>query len=296
MKNIKKFLKYKILYGMVKYGKGMSDENYLKVYYKIRTGKRLDLKKPKSFNEKINWIKLNERDKVMNICADKFLARKFVGDRIGEEYLVPLLWAGEKTEDIPFEKFPNAYVLKTNNSSGTNILVKDKSTINKDLIRNKLNQWLKENYYYPKREWVYKDIKPMIICEEFLVQENDEELKDYRFFCFNGEPKFISVDFNINDKSSARRNLYDLNWNLLDAEISYPKELSLKVEKPEKLEKMIELSKILSKNFPHVRIDFYYVNKHIFFGEMTFYHQSGMGEIRPVEFDNTMGDWLKLPI
>lgn len=281
---------------LMKYGKGIPDSIYLKIYSKLRTGKKLNLKEPKSFNDKVNWIKLYERNPLMTICADKLKVRDYIREKLGEEFLIPFLWYGDNPEEIPFAKLPKSFVLKTNNASGTNIIVKNKDNINKHEVTNQLNYWLSQDNYTPKREWVYKDIPPKIVCEKFIEQEEGEELRDYRFFCFNGKPKFISVDFNINDKSKTRRNLYDLNWELMDAEITYPKELNFKVEKPEKLQEMIKYSEKLSEGFSHVRIDFYYINKEIKFGEMTFYHQSGFGEIKPQEFAYEMGDWLELPI
>lgn len=280
---------------MAKYGFWIPDTLYLTMYSKLRTGKALNIKQPESFNEKINWIKLYNRDPLMTICADKLKVREFIKNKLGEDKLVPLLWYGKKPEDIPFNELPTAFALKTNNASGTNVIVKDKEKINQNEIINQLNSWLSQDFYTPKREWVYKDIPPRIICEEFLEQDGGDELRDYRFFCFNGKPRFISVDFSITDKSKTRRNLYDLDWNLMDAEITYPKELNIKVEKPEKLEEMIRYSEILAKGFPHVRIDFYYINKKILFGEMTFYHQSGFGEVRPESFGYKIGDWLELP-
>lgn len=159
----------------------------------------------------------------------------------------------------------------------------------------KMRRWLRTNYYLQNREWVYKDIKPRIICEKFLVQNDSDELKDYRFFCFDGEPKFIAVDFSITDKKKTRRNLYDLQLNLMDEEISYPKELNVKVDKPAKLEEMIDISRKLSSSFPHARVDFYYIDNRIIFSEITFFHQSGMGKISPEEFEIEMGNWLELP-
>ena len=166
-----------------------------------------------------------------------------------------------------------------------------KSKMNWKYEFQKMRRWLRTNYYWQSREWVYKNIKPRIICEKFLKQDDGDELRDYRFFCFNGEPKFIAVDFSITDKTRTRRNLYDLDWKLMCEEISYPKELEIVLKKPEQLGEMIELSRIISSNFPHARIDFYYVNKKIIFGEITFFHQSGVGRIKPSEFENVMGEW-----
>ena len=237
----------------------------------------------------MNWY-----DPLATKCADKYMVRKIVAERIGKEYLNELHGVFESIEDIDLNKLPNSFVLKGTHGSGLNIICKDKSKLNWNKEFKKMRSWFKYNYYWQNREWVYKDIKPRIICEKFIEQEAGVELRDYRFFCFNGEPKFISVDFSITDKSKTRRNIYDLGWNLLDAEISYPKELSIKVDKPFKLDNMIELSRKLSAGFPHARIDFYYINEKIIFGEITFFHQSGMGKIKPIEFEEEIGNWINL--
>lgn len=279
---------------MIRYGKWIPDYYYLKFFSYLRTGKTLNLKNPTTFNEKINWLKIYDRRPIMTELADKYAVRAYVKEKLGEEYLIPLLWSGKDPERIPFDELPNSFVIKTNHASGTNIIVKNKEDINKEDAINQLKKWLSINYYYPKREWAYKDIDRKIVIEEFLVQDDEKELRDYRFFCFNGKPKFVAVDFNITDKTKTRRNLYDLNWNTLDSEIEYPKELKLKIEKPEKFEEMIKLSEILAEGFAHSRIDFYYIDKKILLGEITFYHQSGMGNIRPDSFDKLMGSWIKV--
>lgn len=294
--NIKKIIENKILSLMKKVGGGVSDEKYLKFYSLVRTGKSIDFRNPTTYNEKINWIKLYDRDPNMTICADKYKVREVIKKKIGEKYLVPLLWSGDNPEEIPYETLPNSFALKVNNASGANIIVEDKSELNILETQNRLKKWLKQDNYTGLREWVYKDIKPRIVCEQFLKQDDHDELRDYRFFCFNGEPKFIMIDFDINDKVNARRNLYDLNWNLLDRRVTYPNEKKFVLDRPKKLEEMIELSRVLSKNFAHVRIDFYYIKNEIYFGEMTFYHQSGMASFEPKSFDKELGELLKLPI
>ncbi|WP_258831557.1 ATP-grasp fold amidoligase family protein [Peribacillus frigoritolerans] len=271
------------------------DAYFLKIPYKIRTGKKLDLKNPVSFNEKIQWLKINNRNPKYTNMVDKYEVRKYISNTIGEEYLNPLLGVWDKFEDINFEALPNQFVLKCTHDSGRLLICKDKSKFNLAEAKKKINNSLKQNYYYSGREWPYKNVKPRIICEKYMEQDDGDELRDYRFFCFNGEPKFIAVDFSITNKKKTRRNLYDLNWNLMDGEISYPKELSLRVEKPDKLDLMIALSRKVSKDIPHARVDFYYINQKIIFGEITFFHQSGMGKIRPIEFEEQMGNWLKLP-
>ena len=272
----------------------ISDEELIRKKFKKRLGREVELENPIKFNDKLQWLKLNWHDPIATKCADKYEVRKIIKEKIGEEYLNELIGVYESVDEINIDELPEKFVLKGTHGSGFNIICKDKSKMNWDEEFKKMKRWLRKNYYLQNREWVYKDIKPRIICEEFINQD-DDELRDYRFFCFNGEPKFISVDFSINNKEKTRRNLYDLDWNLLDAEMSYPKETNIKVEKPKKLDEMIELSKKLSVGFPHSRIDFYYNKNKIIFGEITFFHQSGTSQIRPVEFEIQMGHWLELP-
>lgn len=273
----------------------ISDEKLLSRRFKKRLNRNLNLENPVLFNDKLQWLKLNWNDALADECADKYKVRKVVEQRIGKEYLNPLIGVYESPNQIDLERLPEKFVLKGTHGSGFNIICIDKSSIDWDEKVQVMNRWLRKNYYWQNREPVYKNIEPKIICEKFLDQDGGEELRDYRFFCFNGEPKFITVDLSITDKKKTRRNIYDLEWKMLDAEISYPKETKIDIPKPEKLDEMIELSKKLSSDFPHARVDFYYINKKIIFGEITFFHQSGMGVIKPVEFELQMGNWLTLP-
>lgn len=270
------------------------DKTYLKLQYKYHLGKKLNLGNPETFNEKLQWLKLNDRKPEYTMYVDKYAVREHIKNSIGEEYLIPLIGVYDSVEDIDWDRLPNRFVLKCTHGSQCNIICSQKSTLDIEDSKRKLKNWMKKNWYWYGREWPYKNVKPRIICEDYLVQDDGDELRDYRFFCFNGEPKFIAVDFSITNKKKTRRNLYDLNWNRIDAEISYPKENNYIVEKPQKLKKMVELSKKLASNLRHARIDFYYIEGKIFFGEITLYHQSGYGKIRPAEFDKKMGEWLKL--
>lgn len=274
----------------------VSDVRMLEKRFKKRLGRELNLENPEKYNDKIQWLKLNWFDPIATKCADKYEVREVVKERIGSEYLNELIAVYESIDEIKVNLLPEKFVLKGTHGSGFNVICNDKTTTNWDKKFKEMKSWFRKNYYWQNREPVYKDIKPRIICEEYLVQDDGDELRDYRFFCFNGEPKFITVDFSITDKKRTRRNLYDLEWNLMDAEISYPKETNIKVKKPEKLEEMIELSKRLSSGFPHARVDFYYIDNKIIFGEITFFHQSGMGKISPEDFEVEMGKWLELPI
>lgn len=273
----------------------ITDEYLIKKQFKESLGREVDLNNPIKFNDKLQWLKLNWHDPIATKCADKYEVRKIIKEKIGEEYLNELIGVYASVDEIDIDKLPDKFVLKGTHGSGFNVICNDKKSINWDAKFKEMKQWFNKNYYWQNREPVYRDIKPHIICEKYLAQDDGDELRDYRFFCFNGEPKFITVDFSIIDKKKTRRNLYDLEWNLMNAEISYPKETNIKVKKPEKLEEMIELSKRLSSGFPHARVDFYYIKNKIIFGEITFFHQSGMGKITPEDFEIKMGNWLELP-
>ncbi|HFK1432574.1 TPA: ATP-grasp fold amidoligase family protein [Bacillus cereus] len=273
----------------------VSKEDFIKKRFKERLGREVELSNPVKYNDKLQWLKLNWYDAVATKCADKFEVRDFVKEKIGEEYLNDFYGVFESVDEINIDLLPNSFVLKGTHGSGFNIVCRDKTKMDWDKEFKKMRRWLKTNYYLQNGEWVYKDIRPRIICEKYIEQETGAELRDYRFFCFNGEPKFITVDFSITNKNKTRRNLYDLEWNLLEKEISYPRENKIKVNKPDKLEEMVKLSRLLSSRFPHARVDFYYIKEKIIFGEITFFHQSGMGKVKPLEFEEEMGRWLQLP-
>lgn len=273
----------------------ITDEKFIKKRFKEKLGREVNLENPVHYNDKLQWLKLYWYDPLASQCADKYEVRNYIKKTIGNNYLNKLFGVYNSVDEIDLKKLPKSFVLKGTHGSGFNIICKDKDKMNWEEEFRKIKRWLRTNYYLRSREWVYKDIKPRIICEQYLEQGNNSELRDYRFFCFNGKPKFISVDLSITDKSKTRRNLYDLNWNLLDGEISYPKELSFSIKRPTKLEEMIELSKIISKPFPHARIDFYEIENRVIFGEITFFHQGGIGRFNPPEFEKEVGSYLELP-
>ena len=259
-------------------------------------GYRFDINNPKTFNEKLMWLKINWRDDLATKCADKYLLHEYVRDVLGSDKFTNEIYeVYNDVDSIDISKLPDKFVMKITHGSGQNIFCDNKSKFDLDTEKIKLKQWMKKSAYYYAGEWVYKGIKPRIICEKVLEQDDSQELRDYRFFCFNGEPKFISVDFNIINKDKTRRNLYNLDWEMMDAKITYPNETTFELKKPDKLDQMIEMSKKLSAPFPHSRVDFYYINDQIIVGEITFFHYAGLGIIKPREYDKIFGSWLQLP-
>ncbi len=271
----------------------MSDEQYLKLLYKAALKKKLNLDNPQTFNEKLQWLKLHDRNPDYTKMVDKYEAKKYVASIIGEEYIIPTLGVYDKFDDIDFDKLPNQFVIKCTHDSGGLVICKDKNTLDIKAARKKISKCLKRNFYYFGREWPYKNVKPRIIIEKYMVDESNKELKDYKVFNFDGKPKIIQVDY---DRFvEHKRNLYDKDWKYIEAAIQYPTNPEIKIEKPKNLTKMLELAKILSKDIPHVRTDFYSIEDKIYFGELTFYSESGLGKFSPKQFEKDMGEWLKLP-
>lgn len=263
------------------------------IQYRIRIGDKLDLTNPKKFNEKMQWLKLYWRDPLLTICADKWTVRSFVKDRIGEDYLIDIIGIFDKTSEIDLNKLPDKFILKSTHGSHWNIIVNEKGKEDWKKISNQLRRWLKKNYSYYGHEWVYKNIIPRIICEKLLLDEYGNLPMDYKIFCFNGNPRFIQVD--IDRHTNHRRNIYDTSWNLLPFEIYYPMAPDAILGKPKHLEEILGISRRLSVGFCFVRVDLYYVQEKIYFGEMTFIHASGYERFRPQEYDRFFGDHIILP-
>jgi hypothetical protein len=267
------------------------DSIYLKIKFKIITKKNLNLKDPQTFNEKLQWLKIYDRKSIYTNLVDKYEVRNFIINKIGEEYLIPLIGVYNKFEDIDFYQLPNQFVLKPNHTSGNVFVCKDKSQINLVKLKTEVNQWLKRRYYWEHREWPYKNIEPKIICEKYMVDESGTELKDYKFFCFNGEPKVLFVASNRG--IDTKYDFYDIAFNHLP--IMVQDNSRIEFFKPPGFDKMIQLAKILSQGIPHVRIDLYDINGKVYFGELTFYHLSGYDKFEP-QYDKLFGEWLDLPL
>lgn len=270
------------------------DKTYLKLKYKRRMRKKLDFKNPKTFNEKLQWLKLYDRNPKYTKFVDKYEVRKYIAEAMGEEYLIPILGVFDNFDDINFEKLPKQFVLKPNHTSGNVFICNDKSTIDYNMLKKEVNGWLKREYYWVHREYPYKYIKPKIICEELMIDESGTELKDYKFMCFNGQVKCLFVGLNRNSPTGLNVDFYDIDWNILPFERHYPKS-NKKINKPKTFDKMIEFAEKLSKNIPFVRVDFYEVNGKLYFGELTFYPGSGYEEFTPESYDYLLGSWLDLP-
>lgn len=275
------------------FGRLLPDELYLKMMYQVKLGRKLNFKEPLYFNEKLNWLKLYDRKDIYTKMADKYEVREIVGKRLGEEYLIPLLGVWEHVEDIDFSKLPEQFVLKCTHDSGSVIICKDKKNFDKKDALRKLAATMKTNYFYPSREWPYKNIRPRIIAEKYMVDESGTELKDYKIYNFGGEPKLIQVDFG--RFVHHERNLYTLDWNYISEEIEYPTNKNIQIARPECLEEMLACARLLAKGIPSVRTDFYSINGKVYFGEITFYQEGGFARFSSEAYSKKLGDWITLP-
>lgn len=279
------------------FGKQLPDELYIKMMYQVKLGEKCDLKNPKSFDEKLNYLKLHDRRPEYTMMADKYEVRNYIKEKIGEEYLIPLLGVWDDVNDIDWEMLPNEFVLKCTHDSASVIICKDKSEFaegseNRRNAIEKLSASMQINYFYPSREWPYKNIKPRVIAEKYMVDESGTELKDYKIYNFGGKPELVQVDFG--RFVHHERNLYDTNWNYIDKEIEYPKNPDHQINKPQSLELMLELAAKLSKGIPSVRTDFYDINGKVYFGEITFYQEGGFAHFDPPEYAYELGELIKI--
>lgn len=285
----------KILY-FTRFSGTLSEEDqryYLDCCYKEKFGNTINWENPQSFNEKLQWLKLYYHNPLLTQCADKVAVRDYIAQRIGEEYLVPSLGVYSSPDEIDFDALPNRFVLKVNWGSGQNIICKDKSTLDIEETKKKLQQWMEpeSNLYFAHLEWVYKNIQPKIICEQY-IEQFDKNLLDYKFICFNGQPYFVWID---TDRFiEHKRIFYDLNWNRQPFGLQYPID-NRTYPKPDNLDLMVRFAQKLSEGFPHARVDFYNLNGKIYFGEMTFYSGAGYELFAPPEWDLKFGQMLQLP-
>ncbi|MGB5824669.1 MAG: ATP-grasp fold amidoligase family protein [Proteocatella sp.] len=269
----------------------ISDEQFIKKKFKKKLGREVHLEKPICFNDKIQWLKLNWRDSVATKCADKYEVRDIVKQKVGEHILNELYGVYDNVDQIDINKLPQSFVLKGTHGSGFNIICKDKNKMDWNIEFAKMKKWLKINYYWEGREWVYKDIKPRIICEKYLESCDGEPPIDYKFMCFNGEPKLSFVC--LERFEDLKIDFYDIKWNKMNFGRHYPNS-SYVIPKPLLYDEMIKISKKLSNEFPFVRVDLYEIDGKIYFGELTFFPGNGLEEFAPEEYDGIIGDYLDL--
>ena len=273
----------------------MPDKMFLKMIFWARVGYRLDLKNPQTFNEKLQWLKLYNRRPEYTIMVDKYAVKKYVADRIGEEYVIPSLGVWDKPEDIDFATLPNQFVLKCTHDSAGLVICKDKSKLDISAVKDTLRRAFKRNFYYYGREWVYKDVPKKIIAERYMEDNFTRELRDYKFFAFDGVVKALFVATERQDLTTDTKfDFFDMKYQHLDLRQGHPN-AKIPPKKPEKFEEMCRLAEILSKGIPHVRVDFYEANGKVYFGELTFFHYSGIVPFDPPQWDKIFGDWLRIP-
>lgn len=275
------------------------DQVYLKLAYKFYIGEKLNLKNPQTYNEKLQWLKLYNRKPEYTMMVDKVKVRDYIAEKIGGEYLIPLLGIWNSPDEINFNELPNQFVLKCNHNSGTGMCIcKDKTRLNYDEVKKNLQRGLRENYYYLGREWPYKNVQRKIIGEQYMVDESGEELRDYKVLCYNGEPRLVELHQG-RFTNHQSQDFYDTKWNKTSISqngTAVYKATNSIYPRPKNLEKMLDLSRTLANDIPHVRVDWYSINGKLYFGELTFFDGSGFDPFDNREDDYMIGSWIDLPV
>ena len=275
----------------------LPDKLYLELMFKTRLGYKLDLKNPKTFNEKLQWLKLHDRKPIYTTMVDKYEAKKYVADKIGEQYIIPTFGVWDNPDDIDFDALPDQFVLKCNHNSGLGMCIcKDKSKLDIEAVRRELWKGYRQDYYKTSREWPYKNVRRKILAEKYLSDDTENSLIDYKVLCFNGSPKLIELHRG-RFTDHQTQDFYDSDWNLTTISQTGVAEFQSSNEpfpKPDKLDEMLELSRVLSKEFSHIRVDWYLVNNKLFWGELTFFDGSGLEPFDNISDDKMMGEWIVL--
>ena len=292
LKSPKKVILFFMSKGSFKF---LNDTSYLKLQFYLKMGEKLNLKNPQTYNEKIQWLKINDRKKIYTKMVDKYEVKKYVANIIGENYIIPTLGIYNNFNEINFDELPNQFVIKCTHDSGGLIICRDKTKLDINEVSKKINYYLNRNYYYLGREWPYKEVKPRIIIEEYMEDKNSKNLKDFKFYCFNGEPKYLYVSEGLENHKTARMEFFDMNFNSAPFSREDYKVFENKPQKPINFEKMKKLSKILSSGIPFLRVDFYEINGKIYFGELTFSPCSGFMKVSPKIYDKILGEMIILP-
>ena len=270
----------------------LSDEQFVKVMYFYKFQRLLNIRSPQTFTEKLHWLNLSGYLEKYTTLADKYAVREYVASKIGGEYLNELYGVYTNAEEIDFDALPEKFVLKATHGSTWNILCKDKNKLDLEETKRQLMKWLGTNYYRRYRETVYKNIPPRIICEHYLEDENQNDIKDYKYFCFNGRVKIVKIE--IDRFTNFTRYYYDRNWVIWPFK-NDPNKSPAIMEKPKNFERMKEIAETLAEGIPFVRIDLFNIGSTILFGEMTFSPSAGYGKIRPEGWDYELGKYLDLP-
>lgn len=272
----------------------LPDKLRIKIVWRQWMDYPLNLNNPKTYNEKLQWLKLYDRNPLYTQLVDKYAVKDYVAQIIGPQYIIPTLAVWDDVDDIDLSILPNQFVLKTTHDSGGVCICRDKSSFDLSKAKEKLNKSICFDYYKVAAEWPYKNVPRKIIAEEYLEDNTYHELRDYKFFCFDGVCKALFIATDRQNRKEPYFSFFDKNFNYLDITQGHPQPPVLP-EKPHNFDLMIELAERLSKGFPHLRVDFYEVNGRVYFGELTFFHHSGIVPFEPREWDNIFGEWLKLP-
>ncbi|WP_251434051.1 ATP-grasp fold amidoligase family protein [Mesobacillus maritimus] len=273
----------------------LPDSIYLKIMYRATMGEKLNLNNPKTYNEKLQWLKINDRRPEYNQMVDKYEVKKYVAEKIGSEFIIPTYGVWDSFDEIEFDNLPNQFVLKCTHDSGGLVICRDKKKLDLNMAREKINRSLKRNYYYNGREWPYKNVKPRIIAEEYMEDHSGTELMDYKFYCFNGMPKLLYLSRGLENHATASISFLTLDWKRAQFERSDYKPFEKIPPKPQNYEKMLLFAEKLSKGFPFLRVDLYEINGRIYFSELTFFPCSGFLPFEPIEYDRQVGLLLELP-
>lgn len=272
-----------------------NDKYHIKKYWYARMPYRLNLKNPRSYNEKLQWLKLHDHNPMYTTMVDKYAAKKYVADIIGEKYIIPTLGVWNSFDEIDFDSLPNQFVLKCTHDSGGLVICKDKSKLDISKAKPELERSLLTDYYANGREWPYKEVPRRIIAEKYMEDTKTGELRDYKFFCFNGNVKWLFIATDRQNREEPYFDFFDMDFNHLPMKHGHPNAPVIP-DKPVSFELMKELASKLSQGIPHVRVDFYEVDGHVYFGELTFFHHGGWTPFTPEEWDYIFGEEIELSL
>lgn len=270
----------------------LPDKTFVGLKYRLKFGEKMPWKNPVTFNQKLQWLKIYNRNPEHCRMVDKYEAKLYVAERIGEEYIIPTYGVWDSFDEIDFASLPNQFVLKCTHDCGSVFVCTDKSKFDFEAAKKKLTKAIGRNYYWGEREWAYKSVKPRIIAEKYMVDEKTAELRDYKFFSFDGEAKMLFIATGRLSGEEVKFDFFDMDGKHLPIKNGHPNAKEIP-ELPKSFDKMKELAGVLSKGHPHIRVDFYEINGEIYFGELTFFHFGGFVRFEPAEWDRIMGEWIK---